>query len=76
MAPACIVCGAAADVYCHNDDANLCFACDHTVHSAHALALTHHRTPIAELAAADDSLENIVVPQELLPLNKAVRLAP
>lgn len=74
MPKACIVCAAAADVYCHNDDAYLCFECDHTVHSAHPLAQTHRRTPIGELTGAEEDLDEGVVPQQLVPMNKAVRL--
>ena len=73
MAPACVVCACPSDVYCHNDEAYLCFACDHTVHSAHALARTHHRTPIGEAVPQTDSIdEHIAVPQDLMPLDKQV----
>lgn len=75
MAPVCVVCACPADLYCHNDDANLCYACDHAVHSAHAITRNHRRTPIRGCCAKDDSLdEHIAVPQELLPLGKTERL--
>lgn len=81
MSPVCVVCACPANVYCHNDDANLCFGCDHIVHSAHAVAASHRRTPIgdcvpqtdrkSEDANADDLF---AVPQELPPIGKTERL--
>lgn len=44
---ACAVCGAPAQVWCHNDEALLCDTCDTIVHSASPLAMTHKRTQIA-----------------------------
>lgn len=49
MAASCQVCELKeATVYCPNDDARLCAACDHAVHSASALAARHQRVALCE----------------------------
>jgi len=44
--PCCHMCGASAAVHCAADNADLCQACDHTVHSANRLVSRHVRSPI------------------------------
>lgn len=51
----CVVCEAQAVIYCYNDDAYLCRACDEQVHSANALAQKHERVKICELCCAAPS---------------------
>lgn len=49
----CVVCEQApAVLYCQQDDAHLCAACDHQVHSANQLASRHHRVPVSQPADA------------------------
>lgn len=45
----CVVCQAAAFVYCHNDQAFLCAGCDSSIHSSNALAARHCRVKVCEL---------------------------
>jgi hypothetical protein len=47
------MCGGSAAVHCAADDADLCRACDHVVHSANRLVARHVRSPIC---AHDHSL--------------------
>lgn len=42
----CVVCSETAVVWCHNDEAALCEACDKTVHSSGPLAWKHKRSHI------------------------------
>ena len=47
MAAACVVCQVPASVYCSNDKAHLCDACDVKIHSSNnAVAGRHHRVRI------------------------------
>lgn len=47
----CVVCEKRpAVLYCHQDDAHLCLACDEQVHSANLLASRHQRIPIVRTA--------------------------
>ena len=47
MKPLCALCIARpAEVYCKNDDANLCAACDVQCHSSNPLAARHERVPL------------------------------
>lgn len=54
----CVVCEQApAVLYCQQDDAHLCAACDHQVHSANQLASRHQRVPFSQpapVAKAED----------------------
>lgn len=43
----CVVCHEPAVVWCHNDEAALCLACDRAVHSAGPLAWKHRRTRLS-----------------------------
>lgn len=45
----CVVCQAAATLYCDNDKAFLCADCDHRIHSINAVAARHTRTRLCEL---------------------------
>jgi len=46
---ACDLCHAAgAVVYCYNDSAHLCKACDVQIHKTNRLAWRHHRTHLCE----------------------------
>lgn len=45
----CVVCTAQAEVYCENDQAFLCNACDNTVHTSNPLASRHVRLRVCEL---------------------------
>lgn len=49
---ACVVCAAAAKVYCDADKAFLCTDCDKKVHSSNVLAARHVRKPVCELCKA------------------------
>lgn len=48
MAASCVVCQLPAAVYCSNDKAHLCDACDVKIHSSNAVAGRHHRMRICQ----------------------------
>lgn len=50
MSACCLVCSAAATVYCSNDEAFLCNACDASCHSG-ALAMRHIRSRVCALCS-------------------------
>lgn len=57
MVATCIVCVTAnASVYCQNDKAMLCDACDKTIHSANVLSSRHVRVPVCGLCHRSPSV--------------------
>lgn len=49
--PMCALCLAQpAELYCKNDDANLCQACDASYHSSNPLAARHERVPLRQFS--------------------------
>jgi hypothetical protein len=52
---ACAVCQARATVYCHNDAALLCDACDESIHSASVVAQRHTRVAVCGVCQSEPS---------------------
>jgi hypothetical protein len=46
--PACVLCRSSATLYCRDDDAFLCAACDLQVHGCSALLASHTRVPTVQ----------------------------
>lgn len=54
--PLCALCNSApAELYCKNDDANLCAGCDASFHSSNPLAARHERVPLPACCHPDCS---------------------
>lgn len=51
----CVVCQAAATLYCQNDNAFLCKECDVTIHSSNVVAQRHTRVKVCELCSKQAS---------------------
>lgn len=63
--PLCALClTQPAELYCKNDDANLCIACDVTYHSSNPLANRHERIPLPQ--CLNESCSSAILPASSL----------